>query len=302
MFERLKFAKTEVRDQFADDRDLPYANVYPSYAARSALGTRTYGEYLDLYLKGVRPPLLSFDHYPLLTQDRITSDYFSNWAAIRSRALKYRIPSWILIQSVGFEGTLISPPRRKPKDVNELYWQVNVSLACGAKGIQYFTYWTPKSDPPRIQFKDALVSENGTLTSLYYDAQAVNGYLRIIGREFLPLTSEAVMHTGVKKPRPGVQPFKANNYVKAVSGDYVILGKFRKALEDPERYLLVANRSPANPAVTRLTVTGSVVGVSRFDTSTDPGTYVPVPLGTSPRSFQVNLQPGRAELYRLSTA
>lgn len=301
MFERLKFAKAEVRDQFADDRDLPYANVLPSYAARSMMGTRTYAEYLDLYLKVVRPPLLSFDHYPLLTQDRLTGDYFANWATIRNRALKYGVPSWILIQSLGFEGTIISPPRRKPNG-DELFWQVNVSLAYGAKGIQYFTYWTPQSDPPRIQFKDALVSQTGTLTRLYDDAQAVNGYLRTIGRELLPLTSETVMHTGVKKARPGVQPFKANNYVKAVSGDNVILGTFSKPLQDLERYLLVANRSLANPSVTRLTVTSSVVEVSRFDTSTDPGAYVPVPLGTSPRSFSVQLDPGRAELYRLSPA
>jgi hypothetical protein len=301
MFGRLKFAKTEVRERFPDTRDLPYANVYPSYAARSALGARSYGEYLDSYLKGVRPPLLSFDHYPLLTGDRITDDYFANWAAIRNRALKYRIPSWILIQSVGFEGTIISPARRKPREISELYWQVNVSLAYGAKGIQYFTYWTPRSDPPRIEFTEALVSESGRLTQLYDNAQEVNGYLRIVGRELLSLTSEAVMHAGVKKAKPGVQPFKANNYVRAVKGSSVILGKFRRILENPERYFLVVNRSLDTPTQgTRLTVPASVTGVSRFDTTTDPGTYVPVTLeGTSTRSFPIELDPGRAELYRI---
>jgi hypothetical protein len=305
MFERLKFAKTEVRNQFADDRDLPYANVLPSYAARSRLGTRTYAEYLDLYLKGVRPPLLSFDHYPLLTQDRLTSDYFSNWAAIRSRALKYRIPSWIFIQSVDFGGDIVSPPRRRPNKA-ELFWQVNVSLAYGAKGIQYFTYWTPEDNKTLIHFGEALVGKDGTLTNTYNRAAEVNGYLKVIGRELLPLTSEIVMHTGVKKPRPGVQPFKANNYVRAVkvvSGSQVIVGKFRKTLEDPERYLLIVNRSPATPSTTQLTVSDSVGEVFKFNTSADPGRYDPVTLGgTSSRSFEVQLDPGRAALYRLRTA
>ena len=110
------------------------------------------------------------------------------------------------------------------------------------------------------------------------------------------------MHKGVKKAKPGVQPFKADGWVRAVSGSPVILGRFfRNSVEDPDRYLLVANRSLANATEnTWLTVSDSVVEVSRFDTSTDPGTYVPVALeGTPPQSFQVDLKAGRAELYRL---
>jgi hypothetical protein len=303
LFERLKFAKTEVRDQFDDSRDLPYANVLPSYAARSMRGTRTYAEYLDLYLKVVRPPLLSFDHYPLLTQDRITADYFSNWAAIRSRARKYGIPSWIFIQSMDFGGDIISPPRRKPNKA-ELYWQVNVSLAYGAKGIQYFTYWTPEDNNPFIHYGEALVTKDGTLTETYDRAEEVNGYLRKVGNQLLPLTSETVMHTGVKKAKPGVQPFKSDGWVRAASGSPLILGKFfRDSVDDTNRYLLVANRSLANATAenTRLMISDSVVGVSRFDdTSTDPEPYVSVPLeGTSPRSFRVDLEAGRAELYKL---
>jgi hypothetical protein len=303
MFKRMSFANTEVRDQFADEWDLPYANVLPSYAARSMRGTRTYAEYLDLYLKVVRPPLLSFDHYPLLTQNRITPDYFSNWAAIRSRARKHNIPSWIFIQSVDFGGEIISPPRRRPNKA-ELYWQVNVSLAYGAKGIQYFTYWTPEDRNSLIHYGEALVNKVGELTSTYDRAKEVNGYLRKVGNQLLPLTSETVMHTGVKKAKPGVQPFKADGWIRAASGSPVILGRFfRNTVDDTSRYLLVANRSLANATAenTRLMISDSVVEVSRFDdASTAPEPYVPVDLeGTSLRSFRVDLEAGRAELYKL---
>jgi hypothetical protein len=301
MFGRLKFAKSEVRDQFADTRDLPYANVLPSYTSRSRLGTRTYAEYLDLYLKGVRPPLLSFDHYPLLTQNRITPDYFSNWAVIRSRARKYGIPSWIFIQSVDFGGDIISPPRRKPNKA-ELFWQVNVSLAYGAQGIQYFTYWTPEDNNPLIHYGEALVTTAGTLSDTYYRAKEVNGYLRKVGNQLLPLTSETVMHTGVKKPKPGVQPFKADGWVRAASGSPLILGKFfRNSVDDGERYLLAVNRSLANASDTRLTVSDSVEKVFEFDdTGADPDSYFQVDLeGTSTRSFRVELKAGEARLYKL---
>ena len=128
--------------------------------------------------------------------------------------------------------------------------------------------------------------------------------MREVGNQLLPLTSETVMHTGVKKAKPGVQPFKADGWVRAASGSPVILGKFfRDTVDDTIRYLLVANRSLANATAenTRLMISDSVVEVSRFDdTSTAPEPYVPVDLeGTSPRSFRVDLEAGRAELYKL---
>jgi len=61
---------------------LPYTNVWPSYASRSALGTPGYEEYLERYMSEVQPPFLCFDHYPLLSGTQITPDYFYNWAVI----------------------------------------------------------------------------------------------------------------------------------------------------------------------------------------------------------------------------
>jgi len=37
---------------------LPYVNIWPSYASLSALGISSYEEFLRLYLREVKPPLL----------------------------------------------------------------------------------------------------------------------------------------------------------------------------------------------------------------------------------------------------
>jgi hypothetical protein len=142
---------------------LPHVNTWPSYASLSALGTSSYEEYLRLYLSEVKPPLLCFDHYPLLSGTQITSNYFYNWAVIRRYSLQAGIPSWVFIQSAEFGGseTGISYCRR-PNEA-EIRWQINVSLAYGAKGIQYFTYWTPAA----TGFVESLVSRDGVLTPLY---------------------------------------------------------------------------------------------------------------------------------------
>jgi hypothetical protein len=87
----------------------------------------------------------------------------------------------------------------------ELLWQINVGLAYGSKGIQYFTYWTP--EPPEA-FQQALVSRDGVLTPLYFAAQRINkDYLRPVGAQLLPLTSESVTHAGESTPPTGVEVF-----------------------------------------------------------------------------------------------
>ena len=90
---------------------------------------------------------------------QITSDYFYNWAVIREYSLKFGVPSWVFIQSVDFDGSQVGLAQRRRPTEAEILWQINVSLAYGAKGIQYFTYWTPKVEPDGpIQFGEALVS------------------------------------------------------------------------------------------------------------------------------------------------
>jgi hypothetical protein len=272
---------------------LPYVNVWPSYASNSALGTSTYEQYLRLYLSEVAPPLLCFDHYPLLEGTGITSDYFYNWAVIRRYALQAGIPSWVFIQSADFggEGANISK-RRRPNEA-EILWQINVSLAYGAKGIQYFTYWTPAA----THFGEALVSRDGVLTPLYNYAKRANNYSRVVGKVLLPLTSDSVAHANEEPLPHGATAFKADGYVTSTSGSPVILGKFRKPAGGTDRYLLVANRSFANEAETKITLSSSVSKVLELDSQT--GTFASV---AQQGTLVLRMAPGEARLYLLRTS
>jgi hypothetical protein len=277
-------------------------NVWPSYASPSALETATYEGYLDRYMSTVHPPLLCFDHYPLVSGGGITGDYFYNWAAIRKFSLEFGVPSWVFIQSVGFDSRMSGfQDRRRPNEA-EIRWQVNVSLAYGAKGVQYFTYCTPtpSRDEP-IQFGPALVSASGKLTPLYTYASRANAYLRVIGEALLPLVSESVVHAREKRLPRGAKPFQASGYISSVSGSPLILGTFRKPGVLDARYLLVANRSFANAAKNRLTLSRSVRGVARPDT--DTGEFVSVSPQTAQgrRYLGLTLARGAALLYRLDT-
>ncbi len=273
-------------------------NVWTSHTSPSALGVGNYATYLSRYLSVVRPPVLSFDHYPLLAGRAVTRDYFQNWATIRRYSLWANIPSWVFIQSVDFDGRKVGlAPRRRPSRT-DLLWQVNVSLAYGAKGIQYFTYWTPNNGAS--SFGQALISKSGGRTPLYGHARSVNAYLRSMGRAMLPLRSEAVVHAR-RKPPLGAAPFRPDAFARSVAGAPIIIGWFRRPGEGAKfRYLLAVNASSFASATSAVTMSPHVVGISRYAVA--GRRFVPVqrrPGERGARRIPLRLGPGEARLFRL---
>jgi hypothetical protein len=301
-FANLRFARQEVENIFGPD-ELPYVNAWPSYAdPESAFQAPSYTDYLDAYMNGEgseSSPFLSFDHYPLLADERTTPDFFYNHAVIRRYAQTFGVPSWGFVQSMGFTGGIA---RRRPPDEAEIFWQINVALAYGVKGIQYFTYWTPND--PNLQTGDALIARDGKPTVRYDYATRANEFLRKVGGVLLPLNSVSVTHFGEKRLPRGAKPFRGDSYVKSASGDPAILGSFSDPNVATDRYVLVANRSPNKAATTRLTIPGTVGTVHRFDPSVEAPAkpFVRQPLTGTPRSFIASPRAGRAILYRLRTA
>ncbi len=285
----------------ADAGLLPYVNVWPSYASpHYALGTGSYERYLELYMSVVRPPVLSFDHYPLLSGGGITGDYFYNWALIRRFSLRAGIPSWVFIQSVGFDGRRAGLAPRRTPDRAGLLWQVNVALAYGAKGIQYFTYWTPENTPGSpIRFGSALISRSGRRTPLYGHARSVNRYLRAVGGVLLPLVSESVVHAGERRLPRGASGFRRDLWVYSVSGSPVILGRFRRPGRQDLRYLLVVNRSPARAARAVLDLPSRVARLYGFEPGRRRFVGLRPPRKRGRLRFGMRLAPGAARLFLL---
>jgi hypothetical protein len=201
---------------------------------------------------------------------------------------------------VGFDGSAVGLAKRRTPGEHEIFWQINVSLAYGAKGIQYFTYWTP--DNPQVQYGDALIGRDGNPSLRYQYATNANEYLRVVGRVLLPLTSESVVHANDRRLPRGAKAFKADSYVRSVDGSPVMLGRFlNEGTETTDRYLFVANHTFLRTAETKLTLSGLVTGVSEVNSET--GEPEPITLmGTPPRNLLVKIAPGMARLYLLQTS
>jgi hypothetical protein len=258
---------------------LPYSNLVPGNGAG-------YTAMVQRFIDTVHPPVLSFDRYPILTGG-LDINYFDNWAIIRRAGLAAGIPTWVYVQSVKFN-------RRELPTEAQLRWQVNTSLAYGAKGILYFTYWTP--DPARGEaFERAIILPGGERTPLYDAAMRLNHeWLKPVGRELKPLVSESVTHANDNPLPPGTEAFTPDEHVSAVEGGAVVLGRFRAPTEDETRWLLVVNRSDRNETSVRLTFGPAAAGVGRFRGG--PADYI-----AARGPVFVQLAAGGAALFRLDT-
>lgn len=257
---------------------LAYANLLPGTGSG-------YDTYVQTFVDAVAPSLLSFDRYPIVSSGEDTG-YFDNWARIRAHALAAGVPAWTYIQTLAYSG-------HATPTAAGLAWQVNMSLAYGAKGVQYFTYWTP--DPARGEgFGPALITVDGHRSERYADAKKLNTrWLAPVGRVLKPLVSASVQHANESPLPAGAAGFTPDDTITAATGSPVVLGRFTDP-NGPARYLLAANRSRTATATSRVTTGSAVTSVARYDATGDA--WHPVSAG----NLDLSLDPGAAVLLRLT--
>ncbi|EWM16326.1 hypothetical protein [Kutzneria sp. 744] len=239
------------------------------------------------YVNQTNAQMLSFDRYPMMADGSTDPGFVSNWADVRAVANQVGKPAWGYVQTCGFDG------HRSPS-YDDIAWQVNTSLAYGAKGLQYFPYWTPSPERGG-NFQPAMIDALGRRTQHYYDVQDINSsILAGIGSQLRAMTSESVTHANETATPARSARFGPDNYVTEASGDAVVLSRFVDKAGD--RWLFVANRS--NRAAAKATVklrSSAVARVSQFDTRSRTVTAQRDPGGIS-----VSLRPGASALYHLA--
>ncbi|BBH23089.1 hypothetical protein Back11_44340 [Paenibacillus baekrokdamisoli] len=252
-YEELSAKKAEYQ-KYAPN-GLAYVNLFPTYASLEQKGG-TYTEYVQQYFEQFKPEVLSYDHYPFLTETKdasggITEDYFYNLEQIRTAAVEHNVPFWLFIQTLSFNLS-----HRDPTE-EEIRWQVYTSLAYGAKGIQYFTYWTPESG--RETFGSGMIDLEGNKTKHYEEVKRLNKEVQDIGSRLLDLKSEGVIHYGSEPPLIE-NPMQAFEPIASISGDPAIIGCF--STENGRRSVLVVNSSYRESGTTSLQLKSEVKKVT----------------------------------------
>ena len=215
-----------------------HVNLFPTYAT-GGIQTHSYEDYIDTWMAEVNPPYLSYDSYPLLTNGTIIDDYYYNLDLIRSKARKAGIPFWTFIQTLSIAKTPGVPDKREPSRA-DIRWQVWSNLALGAKGIQYFCYWTPGSGTE--VFTDALMDRKGQETVRYGYVKELNREVQVIGCKLLNSEPMGVIQTA-SKPYPLYDAALTSfGMVKGLKGDDHIAGCF---LDEKNNHQLLI--SPLRP-------------------------------------------------------
>jgi hypothetical protein len=116
---------------------LAYMNLFPNYASQEQLGAETYEDYVEGYVRTVRPKIISYDHYALMEGEPLRRSYFANLETVRRIAAREGIPFWnIVLSNAHFT-------YREP-DPAGFRFQTFTTLAYGGRGISWFTYLTPE--------------------------------------------------------------------------------------------------------------------------------------------------------------
>jgi len=263
---------------------LPYINLFPNYANEQQLGTKTYDEHIARYIREVQPALVSWDHYALFENGE-RDLYFENLEVVRRHCLQANLPFVQIVLSVPHG------PYRDP-DEADLRWQAYTTLAYGAKGILWFTYWTPPFDP-QWRSRNAIINEKGMPSAKYTILKHLHACVRAVAPVQMRLRSVAVYHT---PPIPrGASGLDDRSPVAECESPEVLLGWLRDGRH--RHYLWLVNRSfrESRRAELRLrVVVGEVGEVSQFDGQTRPAPY-----DVLRRTLHTDLQPGEGKLFAL---
>src|SRR5690606_9212065 len=140
--------------------------------------------------------------------------------------------------------------------IGHLRFQVWSNIAYGAKGIQYFTYWTPT--PGTWDFHDAPIKLDGTQSGTYELLQNLN---RDIQRCAKIILEGRVVDVFLTEPLPkGTRAIDTSSPFAKIEGGAALVGLH--VLPDGSRHALVVHRSIASSATLELTLAPWVEKVS----------------------------------------
>ena len=164
----------------------------------------TYKNIIKTITESTDAKVLSFDRY--MRDLNSISDchrYMMNLDIIRSQALESEIPFWSYVQAGGnWSG---SDSGTIPTEA-EIYWEVNVNLAFGAKGIQYFPI-------VGLNSSNGMLDANYGTTSWYRYITNANKQITAVDEVLMKSDSIGVIATG------GYAKSNTTNFTVSTKGD-----------------------------------------------------------------------------------
>lgn len=236
---------------------LAYINLLPNYASAGQLNVPAYEEYLESFVTNVKPKFISYDHYALMDDGSLRGGYYQNLEAVRAAALKHNLPFWnIVLSNAHFSYAEPTPAG--------LRFEAYTTLAYGARGISYFTYFAPKVGNYRL----APIDQFGNKTATWDALRNVNLQIHALGPVYLTLKSVNVFHH--PDVPEGCKGMASSKLLKSVEGGNLLVGEFEGPKGEP--YVMIVNKDLHKSTAfgVQFKQEGQVCRVSAYTGSTDP--------------------------------
>ena len=225
-----------------------YSTLFPSYVATYRLYLENaptdkweaYRRYVTEYIEKLQPSMIPYNCYAFMRPGATLEntyasasqkaaaranlvDYFTSLSLFREMSQKYDLPFWVTVTSYNHRNNQQMPEKG-------ITWTVNTSLAYGAKGLQYYTYWSHLEGNPEkwaTHAKRGLVTANGTPHDTYYQIKAINENVKIVDEVLMASTNKGVIQFG-KNVVPLVQKDVLYSYelLNNISGGDTFVGCF----------------------------------------------------------------------------
>lgn len=211
----------------------PYINLFPNYADNNQLEGFSYEQYLQMFISSCRPTFISYDHYALMDDGSLRNGYWQNLEQVHAASRSSGIPFCPILLSVGHFSYRVPTAA-------DLQFEVYSALAYGARGIAYFTYFTPATG----NYRSGPVDQFGNTTPTWSHMQNVNLQVQKLAPTLLQLTCLDTHHfTNVPE---GCHGPTSNSLVTGCDGGDFVCGEFIH--RDRSRYVLLANKDVTKSA------------------------------------------------------
>ena len=187
-----------IKEDYAAWKNSPYADY--KYLVTMMSGDescRSIDEFISRYVNEVASTAegsskcLSYDRYPLVYNTKtgknlIDADVAKCLSVVSYHCMKNDLDFYNYIQTLGYG----YGEHRRPSTLADIRWQIALSLAFGAKGVQAFTYRTLSNGG----FEESMVTATGEPTDIYYFCQPAFGELHSWEEVYLSFDYKGTMY------------------------------------------------------------------------------------------------------------
>lgn len=181
------------------------SNLLPSWVFYS---NEDFEKYVSTFVTECDAPYLSFDYY-VFDKRQSVAEYFYNLSVYRENANEAGIPLWVFIQAGSqwndankrFDSETPYYPNEKQFD-----WNINTSLAYGAKGIEYFPLiqpsWFAYAESTDFDFeRNGIIGAWGNKTQWFYYAKDIQPHIAAIDEVLMNAVNKGVLVSGEQATR-----------------------------------------------------------------------------------------------------